>query len=99
MPKHPYVNKPRLVWSYEVAGVRTAYVERDAKWNKTSRQYTPRELLAAIRSLYQGDAILTTGETGQYVVTRNAFDEVRTFDDMDTAIVYVESLFALEYGS
>ncbi len=98
MPKHPYTGKPRLVWDYGTPHIRNAYVERDARY-KTSRQYTTRELLAAIRPLYQGDAILTTGEVGKYVVTRNAFDEVRTFDDMDTAIVYVESLFALEYGS
>lgn len=97
MPKHPYTGKPRLVWNIEGHTVRAAYVERDAKY-KTARQYTTRELLAMIRPTYNSAGMLHDIE-GKYVVTRNDFGEVRSFDDYETALVYVESLFALEYGS
>lgn len=98
MPKHPYVGKPRLVWAYgdRGDGVRSAYVERDAKY-RTSRQYTTRETFAVVRPTYNSAGVLGDID-GKYVVTRNAFDEIRSFDDFETAMVYVESLFALEHG-
>ena len=99
MPKHPYVGKPRLVWAYDDRGdnIRSAYVERDAKY-RTSRQYTTRETFAVVRPTYNSAGVFGDLD-GKYVVTRNAFDEIRSFDDFETAMVYVESLFALEYGS
>lgn len=95
--KHPYTGKPRLVWGIEGNNVRVAYVERDAKY-KTSRKYQTREMLAMIRPTYNSAGVLHDIE-GKYVVTRNDFGEVRSFDDCETALVYVESLFALEHGS
>lgn len=98
MPKHPYVGKARLVWDWaDAPRVRRAFVERDAKY-KTSRSYTTRESFALVRTTYNSAGVLGDIE-GKYVVTRNAFDEIRSFDDFETAMVYVESLFALEYGS
>lgn len=96
--KHPYTGKPRLVWDWGGDGlVRTAYVERDAKY-KTSRVYQTREMLAMIRPTYNSAGVLHD-INGKYVVTRNDFGEVRSFDDFETAMIYVESLFALEHGS
>lgn len=96
MPKHPYTGKPRLSWGVNENGVHTAYVERDAKY-KTARQYTTREMLAMVRPTFNGAGVLHDLE-GRYVVLRGAFDEIRSFDDLSTAKVYIESLFALEYG-
>lgn len=94
--KHPYTGKPRLQWAIEGNNVRVAYVERDAKY-KTSRSYTTREMLAMIRPTYNSAGVLHDLD-GAYVVARNDFGEVRSFDSFDTAMAYVESLFALEHG-
>jgi hypothetical protein len=32
-------------------------------------------------------------------VTRNSFDEIREFGDIEAAKLYVEALFALEYNA
>lgn len=96
MPVHPHTGKPRLSWGVNENGVHTAYVERMAKY-KTARTYTTRETLAMVRPTYNGAGVLHDLE-GVYVVVRNAFEEVRSFDDLETAKIYVESLFALEYG-
>lgn len=99
MPKHPYVGKPRLVWAYDDRGIgiRSAYVERDAKY-RTPKKYTTRETFAIVRPTHNSAGLLGDLD-GKYVVARSAFDELRTFESMDVAMVYVESLFALEYGS
>lgn len=94
--KHPPHGKPRLAMSHPQGGVYTVYVERDHKY-KTSRQYTTREVFAIIRPTYNSAGLLHDFD-GAYVVTRNAFDELRSFNDLETAMVYVESLFALELG-
>jgi len=38
-------------------------------------------------------------ETCGWVVTRNSFDEIRSFNTVEEAKIYVKSLFALESTS
>jgi len=94
--KHPHTrDAPELVFDPSYAApLVVVYVVRKAKY-RTSKMYQTREPLCQIRASYDGGALLD-GNKG-YVVVRNAFDDLRYFDDFDTAKIYVHSLFALEY--
>lgn len=94
MPKHPLIGKPILVWDVAPNGVHTAFVIQDARY-KTGRTYQTRETFAQARPTYNGAGLLHDLD-GAYVVTRGAFDEIRSFDTLPQAKVYVESLYALE---
>ena len=94
MPKHPLIGQPNLVWDTTHTGVHVAYVIQDARY-KTGRTYQTRETFAQARPTYNGAGLLHDLD-GAYVVTRGAFDELRSFDSLAQAKVYVESLYALE---
>lgn len=96
MPKHPHVGKPRLAWAVNEHGVKTAYIERDAKY-KSAKMYVTREMLAMIRPTFTSAGLLGDLD-GEFVVLRGAFDEVRCFENEASAMVYIEALFALEAG-
>lgn len=94
--RHPFKGKPTLRWTTPTAGVHSAWVERGAQY-RAGREYTVQENLAVIRPSFN-DAVMLDERLG-WVVARNSFDEVREFSSFDDAKAYVESLFALEYGS
>ena len=94
--RHPFKGKAVLCWTIPTAGVHVAVVERNAKYH-TSKSYTVQEGLAVIRPAFN-DAVMLDERLG-WVVSRNSFDEVREFSSFDDAKAYVESLFALEYGT
>ena len=77
-------------------GIHVATVLQSAKYRK-GRAYDVATVFAHIRPAYNALGLLDAN--GGWVVTRNSFDELRSFDDVDTAKVYVTSLFALEYGA
>lgn len=90
--KHPYTGQPALV--FERNGmVWNAHVERHASYAR-GRPYVVREPFATIRPAYN-DAVMLD-ETCGWVVTRNSFDEIRSFTTVEEAKLYVQSLFALE---
>lgn len=94
--KHPYINKPALVWDWTShAPAVIVYVERHAKY-KRGLPYEVRTPFATIRPNYNAGGLLYDF-SGSHVVTRNSFDEIREFDNLLAAQAYVESLFALEY--
>jgi len=94
--RHPFKGKPTLHWVTPTAGVHTAIVERGAQYRK-GMEYIVQENLAVIRPSFN-DAVMLDERLG-WVVARNSFDEVREFSSFDDAKAYVESLFALEYGT
>lgn len=70
-----------------------ACIDRTAKYRR-GQPYTVRETFALIRPAYNESGMLD--ESGGWVVTRNSFDEIRSFDTIEEAKLYVRSLFALE---
>ena len=88
------IGKPQLVWEDSKQALKTAYVEQKAKpiWNRESMG-TIKELFATVRL---GSVCGLFAEARKFIVTRNSFDEIREFDDLQSAIAYVESLMALE---
>lgn len=93
--KHPYTGKVNLQW--ERLGVTwSALTERSAQYRRGSL-YTVRETFAFIRPAYNYAGMLD--ENGGWVVTRNSFDEIRSFETFEEAKIYVESIFALESTS
>ena len=96
--KHPIQGRPSLIWDWGGDSyIRTAITESQAKY-KRGNAYTVRETFAVVRPLYDALGLFTDGDKG-WVVTRNNFDEIREFPDFATAMLYVESLFTLEYGA
>lgn len=91
--KHPYTGKSTLEWEQMDGGVLGAYVTREARYLRGS-VYNTREFFATIRPAYNDAGMLDAG--GGWVVTRSSFEELRSFDDLDKAKIYVQSLFALE---
>lgn len=95
-----------LKWRTDLNGVILAdviYFTR--RKNKLSGMYNNRQsvsvrTLATIRRSREGDGLFTGlfVEEGKFVVSRNAFDDLREFDTLDEAKLYVESIFALEYS-
>lgn len=94
--KHPIQGRPTLAWD-RVGAVFTALTESQAKYRR-GNAYTVRETFAILRPQYNALGLFTDSPNG-WVVTRNNFDEIREFDDFDTAKLYIESLFALEHGA
>lgn len=94
--KHPVIDRPTLAWERS-GSVYTAYTEVTAKYKRGSA-YTVRESFALLRPQYNSLGLFTYDGTG-WVVTRNNFDEIREFTEFSTAKLYIESLFALEYGA
>jgi hypothetical protein len=73
-----------------------ASVNRTAKYQR-GQPYNVREPFATIRPAYNDAGLLD--ESGGWVVTRNSFDEIRSFATIEEAKIYVHSLFALESTS
>ena len=94
--KHPIQGRPTLAWD-RVGAVFTAFIENQAKYRR-GNAYTVRETFAILRPQYNALGLITDSPAG-WVVTRNNFDEIREFNDFDTAKLYVESLFTLEHGA
>jgi hypothetical protein len=95
--RHPVTGKPRLDWNYDgTTGVQVASVVRQAKYRK-GHAYDVATVFAYLRPAYNSSGVFH--EHAGWVVTRNSFDEIREFDNFDTAKLYIESLFALEYGA
>lgn len=95
---HPYTNsKPQIVEAYVSGGLWHFYVERSAKYRRAGSEYKVRELFATVRPAYNSSGLYEP--TSGVVVTRNDFDEIREFSDFDTAKLYIESLFALEFAA
>jgi len=96
--KHPVQGRPTLAWD-RVGAVFTAFIEANAKSKyKRGSAYTVRETFAILRPQYNALGLFTDSPTG-WVVTRNNFDEIREFSDYDTAKLYIESLFTLEFAA
>jgi len=81
----------KLVWeTFPATGILTAKIE----WTIPRRPKEVRtQVFAFVRRFARQQMPWAKGE---YLVTRNHFDEVRYFDTKQEAILYVESLFALE---
>lgn len=93
--KHPVTGKPRLGWDMQ-NGIHVASVLQTAKYRK-GHPYDVSTIFAHVRPAYNALGLLD--ESGGWVVTRNSFDEIREFPDIDMAKLYVTSLFALEHGA
>ncbi len=74
-------------------GIHVATRIQQAKYRR-GQAYIVREAFAQIRPAYNALGLLD--EQGGWVVTRNSFDEIREFGDIESAKLYVEALFALE---
>lgn len=95
--KHPTSGKASLNWDYDgTTGVQVASVVQQAKYRK-GLPYEIATVFAHLRPAYNSAGIFH--EHAGWVVTRNNFDEIREFDDFGMAKLYIESLFALEYGA
>ena len=95
--RHPVTGKAVLNWEYDGrTGVQVASVVRQAKYRK-GMPYEVATVFAHLRPAYNSAGVFHTH--AGWVVTRNDFDEIREFDDFDMARLYIESLFALEYGA
>jgi hypothetical protein len=87
--------RPALRWQNTPAGAWTAYVEKVSTF-KARKQMVVKHTFAYVRPAYNISGLLDSDRG--WVVTRNTFDDVQGFDDLTTARVFVESLFALEYN-
>lgn len=90
-----------LKWRTDINGTTLAdvtyYTNRKNKYSGTyGRRTVSVRTLATIRRGYAGDGLFTDG--GKFVVTRHTFDDLREFDTLDEAKLFVESIFALEYS-
>ena len=74
-------------------GIHVATRIQQAKYRR-GQAYIVREAFAQIRPAYNALGLLD--EQGGWVVTRNSFDEIREFGDIESAKLNVEALFALE---
>ena len=92
MIRHPHIEKIGLVWKDHAPFAFKAYVEERHNYRSTNT-YVMRRLFASVLLVGQDNAFV---DRAGYVVTRNCFDEIRVFDTLDIAKVYVESLYALE---
>lgn len=79
----------RLIWDSDGVSVWLAKVAIP------KRKYTQLYLFAFVRRFSDGNGILQG--TG-YVVSRNGFNDLREFDTLDEAKLYVESIYELERG-
>ena len=77
-------------------GIHVATRIQQAKYRR-GQAYIVRESFAQIRPAYNALGLLD--EQGGWVVTRNSFDEIREFGDIESAKLYVEALFALEFNA
>jgi hypothetical protein len=92
MIRHPYQEKAELVWEDHAPVAFQAYTQKRVNY-RSANKYTIRNLFASIILVGEDNAFL---ESAGYVVTRTCFDEIRVFDTLRVAKIYVESLFALE---
>lgn len=91
--KHPTTGKPELVWELQDLSIHVASTTQQAKYRR-GQAYEVRAPFATIRPAYNISGLLDSKRG--WVVTRNSFDEIREFADIDAAKLYVEALFALE---
>ena len=78
-----------LVWDSDGATVWLAKVAIP------KRKYTQLYLFASMRRFSDGNGLL---QGNGYAVTRNGFADLREFDTIDEAKLYVESIYELERG-
>lgn len=76
-----------LVWDSDGATVWLAKVAIE------KRRYTQLYLFASVRCFVDANGLL---QGSGYVVSRNAFDDLREFDTLEEAKLYVESVYELE---
>ena len=88
--------RPELKWQNTPVGSWTAYVEKRSRASSLKQMHV-RHAFAFVRPAYNVSGLLDS-ERG-WVVSRYTFVDVKRFDDIDTASVFVESLFALEYST
>lgn len=81
-----------LVWTIPTPGVHLAEERAVARGNQLHRVVQSRHF-ATVRNAYGADGYYI-GDG--YVVSRGSFDEIRQFDTIEEAKLYVESLYALE---
>lgn len=94
--RHPVTGKPSLTWELQNMGIHVATRVQQAKYRR-GQAYEVREAFAQIRPAYNVSGLLDN--TRGWVVTRNSFDEIREFSDIESAKLYVEALFALEFNA
>lgn len=75
------------MWDSDGAGVWLAKVAIP------KRKYTQLYLFASVRRFRDGNGLL---HGDGYVVARNGFDDLREFNTLDEAKLYVESIYELE---
>jgi len=88
--------RPELKWQNTPVGSWTAYVEKRSRASSLKQMHV-KHVFAFVRPAYNISGLLDSDKG--WVVTRNTFDDVQNFDDLATARVFVESLFALEYST
>jgi len=91
--KHPFTGKAELVRVHQGA----LYLftrRREAKYKHSNAMYHIDEIFAVIRPAKDGNGVADARQG--FVVARDSFDEIRYFDTLEQATIYVESLFALE---
>lgn len=81
-----------LGWNSPTPGVYVAEERASHKGTSLSRVVKTRQF-AIIRNAYEADGYYC-GDG--YVVSRNSFDDIRSFTTFTEAKLYVESLYALE---
>lgn len=91
--KHPYTGAAQLQWQRDSNGVHYAYRVRKAKY-RAGAPYDVREPFAWVRPTYNANGVLVDGRG--FIVTRGGFEDLMSFETLDAARLYVESLFALE---
>lgn len=99
MPVHPYVGRPKLEWKRAEFGFE-ACVVRQAKY-RSSSSYLTREIFAYVRG-NDAEELLPLFEDGdmsrKWLVLRQTFGDIKSFDTHREAKLHVEALFALEYS-
>jgi hypothetical protein len=81
-----------LVWTIPTPGVHLAEERAVARGNQLHRVVKTRQF-AVIRNAYDSNGYYNGHG---YVVSRHSFDDIRHFDTIEEAKLYVESVYALE---
>ena len=101
MPVHPYVGRPKLEWVRRNFGYEAVVVRR-AKYRSDS-DYTTREIFAFVRNRDQAQLSLMLpifeddDVAKPWLVVRNDFGQVVSFDKLAQAKLHVEAMFNLEH--
>lgn len=101
MPVHPYIGRPMLEWKRVDFGYE-ANILRLAKY-RSDNTYSVREVYAYVRRKDASDELLLpifdSDDTDKaWLVLKNTFGDIKSFDKFKDAKLHVEALFALEFG-